>query len=254
MIEKTELLYEGKAKKIFRIKNDPSHYLMHFKDDLTAFNKQEHAIEEGKGALNCKISCAIFRYLNEQKPEIKNQLVRQVDNTNVIVKATTIFPIEVVVRNIATGSLVRRLGVEDGLKLQPPLLEWFYKDDELGDPLISERHILCFNWMKQTEIDYVAGQTLLLNQYLLKFFDSLDLNLVDFKVEFGKDNEGNIFLIDEITPDTCRIWRKIGGEKLDKDRFRLKLGNVLDGYQEVYSKIQSTYPEYCKYDPEDISG
>jgi len=235
-MEKRELLYEGKAKKLYKC-DDENLLIAEFKDDLTAFNALKKSSEEGKGALNCQISSEIFALL--EKHGIKTHLVKQLDNNNQLVKKVDIIPIEVVVRNIATGSLTKRLGIKDGTVLPFALVEFYYKDDDLGDPIINDEHCLIMNLVEdKSELEVLKSVGRKINEILKEFFDKANLNLVDFKVEFGKDSEGNILLSDEISPDSCRFWDKSSGEKLDKDRFREDLGGVKVAYEEVLRRVR----------------
>ena len=205
-MEKQIMLYEGKGKKLFAT-SDENVVIAEFKDDLTAFNAEKKGTESGKGALNCRISTLLFTLL--EKEGIKTHFVKQLNDNEMLCKKVSIIPIEVVTRNIATGSLTKRLGIKEGSILAYPLVEFYYKDDALGDP----------------------------HEILKAFFDKRELKLVDFKLEFGRDNEGNIILADEISPDSCRFWDKNTNQKLDKDRFRQDLGSVKVAYEEVLRRI-----------------
>jgi len=230
------MLYEGKAKKMYAT-DDPAVLLVDYKNSLTAFNAQKKAEMEGKGRLNNLISSRLFEYLNEQG--IPTHFIERIDENRQLVKKVDIIPVEVVTRNITTGTLCRRLGVEEGMVLPYPLVEYYLKSDELGDPIIMEDHAILFNWSTKEELEKIREITLRVNQLLKKYFEKLDVILVDFKLEFGKDCEGNLLLSDEISPDTCRFWDRSSGEKLDKDRFRKDLGNVLGAYEEIWSRITS---------------
>jgi len=234
-VEKKELLYEGKGKRLYK-SDDENVLVCEFKDDLTAFNAQKIGNEEGKGALNCKISTQIFRIL--EKHGIKTHLIETIDDATQLVKKVSIIPLEVVVRNIATGSLTKRLGLEDGKKLPFALVEFYYKDDELNDPLVNDEHCLMMSLVKsESDLEELKRLGREINSILKKFFEERGLNLVDFKVEFGTDAVGNILLSDEISPDSCRFWDIKTNEKLDKDRFRQDLGGVKMAYEEVLRRI-----------------
>ncbi|MEY4503792.1 MAG: hypothetical protein RL154_84 [Pseudomonadota bacterium] len=234
-MEKQELLYEGKGKKLFATK-DANLLVSEFKDDLTAFNALKKGSEDGKGALNCKISKVLFELL--EKNGIVTHFVQTLSDNEMLVKKVSIIPIEVVVRNTATGSLVKRLGLTDGEKLPFTLVEFYYKDDSLGDPLINDAHALLLKATKSTaELDALRELGAKVNNILVPFFDEKGLILVDFKLEFGIDTNNNIILADEISPDSCRLWDKNTLEKLDKDRFRQDLGSVRAGYERVLNAI-----------------
>ncbi len=233
-MKKLELLYEGKGKKLYKCE-DEDLLISEFKDDLTAFNAQKTGQEKGKGALNCKISTELFKLLEENG--IKTHLVETLSDNEQLVKKVDIIPLEVVVRNVATGSLVKRLGIEDGTVLPFALVEFYYKDDELGDPLLNDEHCLLLDIASESELETLKMLGREINVILKSFFLKRDLNLIDFKVEFGKDKDGNILLSDEISPDSCRFWDVNTKEKLDKDRFRQGLGGVKMAYEEVLERI-----------------
>lgn len=234
-MEKRELLYEGKAKKLFTT-DDSDMLIAEFKDDLTAFNAEKKGSEQGKGALNCKISTELFAMLT--KDGVKTHLIETLDDTHQLVKKVDIIPIEVVVRNTATGSLSKRLGIENGKVLPFTLVEFYLKDDDLGDPIITDDHCMILELVdNRDKLDVLRQKGLQINRLLKDFFAERRLNLIDFKVEFGIDKEGEILLSDEISPDSCRFWDMDSGEKLDKDRFRENLGNVKVAYEEVLKRI-----------------
>lgn len=235
-MEKKELLYEGKGKKLFTTDN-PEILVSEFKDDLTAFNAQKKGSESGKGALNCKISKILFDIL--EKNGIETHMISVLSDNEMEVKKVSIIPIEVVTRNIATGSLSKRLGIENGKKLPFTLVEFYYKDDSLGDPIINDEHALMMELASKEDLAVLKEKARKVNESLFKFFDEKGLILVDFKLEFGKDSSGKILLADEISPDSCRLWDKETLEKLDKDRFREDLGSVKAGYEKVLEKILS---------------
>lgn len=234
-MEKHALLYEGKGKRLYKT-SDEQLLIAEFKDDLTAFNAEKRGSEAGKGALNNKISTQLFRILEEKG--IATHLVKTLDDTHQLVKVCRIIPIEVVVRNVATGSLVKRLGLNEGVELPFPLVEFYYKDDALGDPLINDEHCLVLGLVKsESDLEELRRLGREINRILKSFFARRNLTLVDFKVEFGIDKDGTILLADEISPDSCRFWDTTTKEKLDKDRFRQGLGDVKVAYEEVLKRI-----------------
>ena len=236
-MKKGKKLYEGNAKVIFAT-DDKDFVIQHFKDDATAFNNQKKAKIEGKGVLNNRISEHIL--INLDQVGIKNHLVKRLNMREQLIKHVEIIPIEFIVRNIATGSLTKRLGIEDGTVLEDPLIEYCLKNDELGDPLISKEHIYTFKWATKKEIEQIDKQLLRINDFMVGMFRGVGIKLVDFKVEFGRiKNNGKteILLADEISPDTCRLWDNKTDKKLDKDRFRNNLGNLIDAYQEVAKRL-----------------
>ncbi|AJC84602.1 phosphoribosylaminoimidazolesuccinocarboxamide synthase [Campylobacter peloridis] len=237
MTTKLDLLYEGKGKKMFKT-DDENLLITEFKDDLTAFNAEKKGNEAGKGALNCKISTEIFHLL--EKEGIKTHLVETISEKEQIVKKCKIIPIEVITRNVATGSLTKRLGIKEGTILPFSIVEFCYKNDDLGDPIINDEHCLILNLVKsEKDLELIKNTARHINSILVKFFESKGLRLIDFKLEFGIDSEGNMILADEISPDSCRFWDKNTNEKLDKDRFRQDLGNVKMAYEEVLRRILS---------------
>ena len=236
-MKKGKKLYEGKAKIIYAT-NDKNLVIQYFKDDATAFNNQKKTTIEGKGVLNNRISEHILSNLSEIG--IKNHLVKRINMREQLVKLVDIIPIEFVVRNIATGSLTKRLGIEDGTVLERPLIEYCLKDDKLGDPIISREHILTFNWLKVIQLDWIDENLSRLNDFLQGLFRGVGIKLVDFKVEFGFTNESGkteIILADEISPDTCRLWDSVTDKKLDKDRFRKDLGDLIPAYTDVAKRL-----------------
>jgi len=236
-MEKKELLYEGKAKKIWKTEN-PDLLISEFKDSLTAFNGEKKDTQEGKGALNNKISTILFEYLNEKG--VPTHFVKMLDDNHMLHKACDVINIEVIVRNIATGSLSRNLGIEDGKVLPFTLVEFDYKNDELGDPKLNDQHCLILELVKnQEELDYIRYMARKINKFLSEFYEEAGLRLVDFKLEFGRDSNDNIILIDELSPDNFRLWDKETNEKMDKDRFRQGLGGLLEAYEEVLQRIQN---------------
>ena len=234
-MEKRELLYEGKAKKLF-LTDDENLVISEFKDDLTAFNGEKKSSEAGKGALNNKISTELFKLLEENG--IQTHFVKMLDDNHMLHKKVDVIMIEVIVRNIATGSLTRTLGIEDGKVLPFTLVEFDYKNDDLGDPKLNDQHALIMGLVDyQDELDKLRRMARQVNDVLKPYFADKGLNLVDFKLEFGKDKDGNIILVDEISPDNCRFWDMESGEKMDKDRFRQGLGGLKVAYEQVLDRI-----------------
>ncbi|MFA5454572.1 MAG: phosphoribosylaminoimidazolesuccinocarboxamide synthase [Sulfurimonas sp.] len=234
-MEKRELLYEGKAKKLFST-DDDNLLISEFKDDLTAFNGAKKSSEAGKGALNNKISTELFKLLEANG--IQTHFVKMLDDNNMLHKRTKVILIEVIVRNIATGSLSKNLGIKDGTILPFTLVEFDYKNDALGDPKLNDQHALILGLVDfQDELDKLRRMARQINDILKPYFADKGLNLVDFKLEFGKDSSGNIILIDEISPDNCRFWDMVSGEKMDKDRFRQGLGGLTVAYEQVLNRI-----------------
>ena len=237
-MNKTELLYEGKAKKIW-LTDDETLLISEFKDDLTAGNGAMKSSEEGKGALNNKISTELFKLLNSKG--IPTHFVEMLDDNHMLHKRAEVIKIEVIVRNIATGSLSRNLGIEDGKKLPFVLVEFDYKNDELGDPKLNDQHCLILELVNDTaELEYIRYMARKINKILQEFYASRDLTLVDFKLEFGRDNNDNIILIDELSPDNFRLWDVNSGESMDKDRFRKGQGGLKVAYEEVLNRILGT--------------
>ena len=234
---KKELVYEGKAKKIWTTE-DPDLYISEFKDDLTAFNGEKKSSESGKGALNNEISTELFKYLNDKG--IPTHFVKMLDANHMLHKKAEVIYIEVIVRNIATGSLSRNLGIEDKTVLPFTLVEFDYKNDELGDPKLNDQHCLILNLVNDTsELDYMRYMARRINTILTEFYAELDITVVDFKLEFGRDSNENIILIDELSPDNFRLWDTKTHEKLDKDRFREGLGGLTEAYKLVLDRIKN---------------
>jgi phosphoribosylaminoimidazole-succinocarboxamide synthase len=229
-----ELLYEGKAKRIFST-DDEQAVLIEYKDSATAFNGQKKADITGKGRLNNEITSLLF--LNLQAQGIPSHFIKRISETEQLVKRVTIIPLEVVVRNIAAGSLSKRLGIEEGKELTKPLVEFYLKNDDLGDPLLTTDHIYELNLATEEELNLLKEKALKINTVLSSFFTELGINLIDFKLEFGKDSEGEILLADEISPDTCRLWDKKTNEKLDKDVFRRDLGSLTEAYENILARL-----------------
>ncbi len=229
------LLYEGKAKKIFQ-GPEKNQYVMYFKDDATAFNNLKKATIETKGILNLKIATKIFEYL--AKEGVPSHYIKSLNEREMLVKAVKIIPLEVVVRNISAGNLCKRLGLPEKMDLNPPLVEFFYKNDALGDPILTEDHIQLMKLATKDEVANLKSQALKINQLMRSFFDKLGIILVDFKIEFGKDEDGKLILADEISPDCCRLWDSKTLEIMDKDRFRKELGGLTEAYQDVLGRIE----------------
>ena len=236
-MKKGKKLYEGKAKILYAAP-EKGMAIQHFKDHATAFNNQKQSTIEGKGILNNRISEHILSSLNQIG--IETHLIKRINMREQLIKLVEIIPIEFVVRNIATGSLTKRLGIEDGTILDRPLIEFCYKSDVLNDPVVSSEHIDAFGWATMVELDYIKDQCLRINDFMQGMFKVVGIKLVDFKLEFGKlnqDGKKKIILADEISPDTCRLWDASSEEKLDKDRFRKDLGNLIEAYQEVARRL-----------------
>lgn len=236
-MKKLELLYEGKGKKLYATDNDLQ-IISEFKDDLTAFNAQKKGNEKGKGSLNCQISTIAFKLLEQNG--IKTHFIESLDENSMLCKRVKIIPLEVVVRNVATGSLTKRLGIDEGKKLDFPIVEFYYKNDELNDPLVNDEHCKIMGIIDSDETaEFLKKTARKINSVLVEFFAKANLRLIDFKVEFGRDENGEILLADEISPDGCRLWDKNSNKKMDKDIFRQSLGSVSEAYKEVLSRIQS---------------
>jgi len=233
-MEKLEMLYEGKAKKVFKT-SERELYWIEYKDDATAFNGQKKAQIVGKGVLNNEITSILLSMLKEKG--IDNHFVEKISPTEQIVRKVDIIPIEVVIRNIAAGSFAKRLGIEEGIELAHPVVEFYYKDDALGDPFINEDHVAVLNIARQEETSYLRRTGLEINRSLKPYMAERGIILVDFKLEFGRLTDGGVILADEISPDTCRFWDIETKEKLDKDRFRRDLGNVEEAYQEILRRL-----------------
>jgi phosphoribosylaminoimidazole-succinocarboxamide synthase len=228
-----EMWYEGKAKKIY-LTDQPDEVVQYFKDDATAFNAQKKGTILEKGVVNNKISARLFQLLEQSG--VPTHFLRQVSDREMLTRRVTILPIEVVVRNRTTGSLVKRLGLEEGLLIHPPLVEFFYKNDALGDPLMTEDHIRIMKLATRDQVEALKRLSLQINDILTPFFQERGMILVDFKLEFGLWNE-QLLLADEISPDTCRFWDVQTGERMDKDRFRKDLGHIEETYQEVLRRV-----------------
>ncbi|MCB0421565.1 MAG: phosphoribosylaminoimidazolesuccinocarboxamide synthase [Bdellovibrionales bacterium] len=238
--QKGEFLYEGKAKRIFRVTNQSELVWLEYKDSLTAFNALKKGSFEGKGSLNCRMTTLIFKYL--EKHGVQTHLQASLSDSEMVCRKLTIIPAEVVVRNILAGSTAKKFGIEEGRPLAQPLVEFYYKNDELADPFMSDDQALMMKVVsRQEELDELKSSALKIDQLLTEFFAALDIQLVDFKLEFGRTSDGRLQLGDEITPDSCRLWDMKTGEKMDKDRFRRDLGNVEEYYQEVHRRMQNRW-------------
>jgi len=230
-------IYEGKAKILYE-GPEPGTLVVHYKDDATAFNAQKKAVIEGKGVINNRISEFVFTKLNEIG--LPTHFIRRLNMREQLIREVEIIPIEVVVRNIAAGSLATRLGMEEGTALPRSIIEFYYKNDELGDPMISEEHITAFNWATPQEIDDIMAMSIRVNDFLSGLFLGIGIKLIDFKLEFGRLYEGEMVrtvVADEISPDNCRLWDIKSGDKLDKDRFRRDMGGLVEAYQEVARRL-----------------
>jgi len=232
-MEKLQMLYEGKAKKVFKT-DDEKLYIVEYKDDATAFNGEKKGTIVGKGVVNNKMSAALFQML--EKEGIPTHQVELLNDRESLVKAVTILPLEVIVRNVAAGSLANRLGLEEGTVMKSTVLEFSYKNDALGDPMINDYHIKAMEYATEEQLEKVKEYALKVNEILKKFFLEINIKLIDFKLEFGL-YDGEVILADEISPDTCRLWDAETNKKLDKDRFRRDMGGVEEVYQEVLQRI-----------------
>lgn len=229
-----EMLYEGKAKKIYSTENS-NEVVVYYKDDTTAFNGEKKAEINDKGILNNSITTVIFNMLKENG--VKTHFIKKISDREQLCEKVDIIPLEVIVRNLAAGSMAKRLGLDEGFKLKTTVLELSYKDDRLGDPLINDYHAVAIGATTFDELNEIYAMTTKINELLKAFFAKQNINLIDFKIEFGKNKNGQILLADEISPDTCRFWDATTNEKLDKDRFRRDMGNVKDAYVEILNRI-----------------
>ncbi|GAE37624.1 phosphoribosylaminoimidazolesuccinocarboxamide synthase [Halalkalibacter akibai] len=233
-MEKGILLYEGKAKQIFET-NQADELWISYKDDATAFNGEKKETLAGKARLNNEITSLIFDYLKENG--VQSHFLKKLSETEQLVKKVDIIPLEVVVRNVIAGSLSKRLGMEEGTVLSQPIVEFYYKDDALGDPLVTEDHIAILQIASAEDLAILREKGLEVNKHLINLFDNLNVRLIDFKLEFGRTAEGTILLADEISPDTCRLWDKETNQRFDKDLFRRNIGSLQEGYQEILSRL-----------------
>ncbi len=232
-MEKKEMLYEGKAKKVYTTE-DSDVLIVSYKDDATALNGLKKGTIVGKGAINNRMTNFIFKKLEAKG--VPTHLVEELNDRETAVKKVEIVPLEVIVRNFSAGSFAKKMGMEEGVKFSCPTLEFSYKDDELGDPFINDYYALALNLATKEEIETITKYAFMVNEALIEYFEALNIDLIDFKIEFGRYH-GTIILADEISPDTCRLWDKDTHEKLDKDRFRRDMGNVEDAYEEVFRRL-----------------
>ncbi len=233
-VTKMEQLYEGKAKKVYAT-NDPDLVIVDYKDDATAFNGEKKGTISGKGVINNRMTNYMFKML--EKEGVPTHLVEEISDRETIVRKVSIVPLEVIIRNVAAGSFSKRMGVEEGTKLLCPILEFSYKNDDLGDPFINDYYALALGLATKEELDTIAKYAFKVNEFMVNFFKKLNIDLIDFKIEFGKTSDGTIILADEISPDTCRFWDSTTHEKLDKDRFRRDMGGVEEAYQEIMKRL-----------------
>ncbi len=233
-MNKTEQLYEGKAKKVYAT-DDPNLCIVDYKDDATAFDGKKKGTIVGKGVINNRVTNHLMKLLETKG--VPTHFVEEISDRETVVKKVTIIPLEVIVRNIAAGSLSKRLGLEEGYRMGKTVLEYSYKDDDLGDPMINDYHIFAMEFATPEELELIAGYSFKVNEVLTEYLKDLGIELVDFKLEYGKTTDGTIVLADEISPDTCRFWDSETGKKLDKDRFRRDLGGVEDAYNEIMARL-----------------
>ena len=234
MAKQLEMMYDGKAKQVFAT-DDPTLAVIHYKDDATAFNGLKKGSIAGKGVINNVMSNHMFQLLEKQG--VPTHFVEQLSERETLVKKVSIVPLEVIIRNISAGSFAKRFGVEEGIVFDEPTIEFSYKNDDLGDPLMNAYHAVALKAATREEIETIKSMAFKVNEVMKQYFDSLNVILVDFKLEFGKTADGKIVLADEISPDTCRLWDKTTKEKLDKDRFRRDLGGVEEAYQEIMKRV-----------------
>ena len=233
-MKKVEQLYEGKAKKVYSTE-DPGLVIVSYKDDATAFDGLKKGTITGKGVINNVMSNHMFQLLEQQG--VPTHFVEQLSERETLVKKVSIVPLEVIIRNISAGSFAKRFGVEEGIVFDEPTIEFSYKNDELGDPLMNAYHAIALKAATREEIETIKAMAFKVNEVMKQYFDTLNVILVDFKLEFGKTADGKIVLADEISPDTCRLWDKTTKEKLDKDRFRRDMGGVEEAYQEIMKRV-----------------
>ena len=233
-MEKVKLMYEGKAKKVYATE-DENYYIVSYKDDATAFNGLKKGTIAGKGVINNKMSNFLMQML--EKNGVPTHFVEELNDRDTVVKKVSIVPLEVIIRNISAGSFSKKYGVEEGIVFDEPTIEFSYKNDELGDPLLNSYHALALKLATKDEIETIKQMAFKIDKLLIEYFKKLNIDLVDFKLEFGRLADGTIVLADEISPDTCRLWDSTTHEKLDKDRFRRDMGGVEDAYNEVMSRL-----------------
>ena len=234
-MEKLQQIYEGKAKKVYAT-NDPDIVIVDYKDDATAFNGEKKGTISGKGVINNQMTNLMFKML--EKEGVPTHLIEEISERETIVKKVEIVPLEVIVRNVAAGSFSKKLGIPEGTKLKRPTLEFSYKNDDLGDPFINDYYALGLGLATEEEIATITKYTFMVNDFMVKFFKGLNIDLIDFKIEFGRTSDGTIILADEISPDTCRFWDSTTHEKLDKDRFRRDMGGAEEAYQEIMKRLR----------------
>lgn len=231
---KGEMLYEGKAKKVYKT-NDPEAYIVDYKDDATAFNGEKKGSIHEKGIINNRVTNHLMKLVESKG--VPTHLIQEISDRETVVKKVTIVPLEVIVRNIAAGSLSKRLGLPEGTKMPKTVLEYSYKDDDLGDPLVNDYHIYALGVATPEELKLIADYAFKVNDILTDYLKDANIELIDFKIEFGKTSDGTIILADEISPDTCRFWDSTTGEKLDKDRFRRNMGGEEEAYKEIMKRL-----------------
>ena len=234
-MQKLEQLYEGKAKKVFKT-DDPEVLIVDYKDDATAFNGAKKGTIQSKGIINNRVTNHLMKMLAEKG--IPTHLIEEISDRETLVKKVDIIPLEVIIRNVAAGSFSKRYGVEEGVEFKSPTLEYSYKNDDLGDPLMNSYHAIALGVATREELDQIAEYAFKVNDILKEYLIGLGIKLIDFKLEFGKTSDGTIVLADEISPDTCRFWDAETNEKLDKDRFRRDMGNVEDAYEEIMRRLR----------------
>lgn len=233
-MNKLDMLYEGKAKKVYRTDVEDV-YIVEYKDDATAFNGLKKGTIIGKGVINNRMSNHVFKLLEEEG--VNTHYIEELNDRETAVKKVEIVPLEVIVRNVSAGSFAKKLGMEEGIKLLTPTFEFSYKNDDLGDPMINDYYALALGLATREEIEKITEMTFKVNDVLKKYFKECGIELIDFKIEFGRDSKGEIILADEISPDTCRLWDINTREKLDKDRFRRDMGQIEDAYKEVFKRL-----------------
>lgn len=233
-MKKLDMIYEGKAKRVYNT-DDENAVIVDYKDDATAQNGLKKGTIQGKGVINNRVTNHLMKIL--EREGIPTHLIEEISDRETIVKKVTIVPLEVIVRNIAAGSLAIRLGLEEGTRMNKTVLEYCYKDDALGDPMINEYHIMAMDYCSKNELDLIAKYSLKINQILSSYLGDLNIELIDFKLEYGRTSDGTIVLADEISPDTCRFWDSVTHEKLDKDRFRRDMGGEEDAYKEIMKRL-----------------
>ncbi|WP_100406193.1 phosphoribosylaminoimidazolesuccinocarboxamide synthase [Bacillus solitudinis] len=236
-MEKRDLLYEGKAKRIYQTEDEQVLWV-EYKDDATAFNGEKKDVLTGKSRLNNEISSLIFKCLKDNG--LESHFIDRLSETEQLVRKVDIVPLEVVVRNVVAGSMAKRLGLEEGTPLLKPIVEFYFKDDALGDPLVTEDHIFLLEAATKEEVEQLKVRAIKVNELLITMFAGINVKLIDFKLEFGRTVDGDILLADEISPDTCRLWDKDTNERFDKDLFRRNLGSLQDGYQEILTRLGGT--------------